>query len=174
MKLSALHYILSHCRHSSVRQWALWLTLLVSVQFNNSMMSDSLWPHELQHTRLPFHCQLPEPAQTHIHQVGDAIQPSHPLSSPSPAFSISQHQGLSQWISSLYQVAKVLELQLQHQSLQWIFRTDFLYDWLVGSLWSPRDSQESSPSPKFKSINFSALGFLYDPYMTTEKNHSID
>ena len=62
-----------------------------------------------------------------IHWVSDAIQPSHPLSSPSPpAFNLSQHQGLFQWVSSSHQVAKVLEFQLQHQSFQWIFRTDFL------------------------------------------------
>ena len=76
---------------------------------------------------LPVHHHLPELAQTHVHWVSDAIQPSHPLSSPSPpAPNPSQHQGLFQWVSSLYQVAKGLELQLQHQSFQWIFRTDFL------------------------------------------------
>ena len=69
---------------------------------------------------------LPEFAQTHVHWVSDAIQPSHPLSSPSPAFNLSQHQGLFQWVSFSHQVAKGLELQLQHQSFQWIFRTDFL------------------------------------------------
>ena len=70
---------------------------------------------------------LPEFAQTHVYWVGDAIQPSHPLSSPSPlAFNLSQHQGLLQWVSSSHQVAKILELQLQHQSFQWIFRVDFL------------------------------------------------
>ena len=73
------------------------------------------------------HHQLPELAQTHVPQVGDAIQLSHPLSSPSlPAFSLSQHQGLFQGIRSSYQVAKVLEFQLQHQFFQYIFRTDFL------------------------------------------------
>ena len=73
------------------------------------------------------HHQLPELAQTHVCQVGDAIQPSNPLSSPSPpAFSLSPNQGLFQWVSSSHQVSKVLELQLQHQSFQWIFRTDFL------------------------------------------------
>ena len=73
---------------------------------------------------LPVHHQLPELAQTHVHWVTDAIQPSHPLSSPSPpAFSLSQHQGLFQWVSSLHQEAIVLDLQLQHQSFQ--FRTDF-------------------------------------------------
>ena len=75
----------------------------------------------------PDHHQLPELSQTHVHRVGDAIQPSHLLSSPSlPAFSLFQHQGLFQWVSSSHQVAKVLALQLQHQSFQWIFRTDFL------------------------------------------------
>ena len=73
----------------------------------------------------PVHHQLPELTQTRVHQVGEAIQPSHPLLSPSlPATSFSQHQGLFQWVSSLHHVAKVLELQ--HQSFQWIFRVDFL------------------------------------------------
>ena len=88
-----------------------------------------------------LHC-LPELAQTHVHLVGNAIQPSHPLSSPfPPAFNLSQHQGLFQWVSSSNQVAKLLELQLQHQSSQWIFRTDILYDGLVGSPCTPRYSQ---------------------------------
>ena len=73
------------------------------------------------------HHQLLELVQTHVCRIGDAIQPSHPLSSPSPpAFNLSQHQGLLQWSSSSYQVAKVLELQLHHRSFQWIFRTIFL------------------------------------------------
>ena len=76
---------------------------------------------------LPVHHQLPELTQTHVHWVSDAIQPSHPLFSPSPlAFNLSQHQGLFKWVNSLHQVAKVLEFQLQHQSLQLIFRTNFL------------------------------------------------
>ena len=76
---------------------------------------------------LPVHHQHPEFTQTHVHWVSDAIQSSHPLSSPSPpVFNLSQHQDLFQWVSSLYQLAKVLEFQLQHQSFQWIFRTDFL------------------------------------------------
>ena len=67
---------------------------------------------------------LPELAQTHVHWVSDAIQPS---SSVIPfSFNLSQHQGLFQWVSSSHQVAKILELQLQHQSFQWIFRVDFL------------------------------------------------
>ena len=83
---------------------------------------------------LPVHYQILEFTQTHVHWVGDAIQPSHPLSSPSPpALNLSQHQGLFQWVSSSHQVANVLEFQLQHQSFQWIFSTDFLEDGLVGS-----------------------------------------
>ena len=75
----------------------------------------------------PVRHKLPELIQTHIHQVSDAIQPSHPLSSPSPpAFSLFQHQGLFQWVSSSHHVAIVLEFQLQHQSFQWMFRTYFL------------------------------------------------
>ena len=108
--------------------------------------------------------------------VSDAIQPSHPLSSPSPpAFNLSQHHSFLM-SCSLHQVAKVL--QLQHQSFQWIFRTDFLYDWLVWSPCCPWDSQESSPAPQFKSINSSALSLLYSPTLTSIhdywKNHSFD
>ena len=76
---------------------------------------------------LPVHHQLPEFTQTHVHRVGDALQPSHPLLSPSPpAPNPSQHQGLFQWVSSWHEVAKVLEFQLQHQSFQWTPRTDLL------------------------------------------------
>ena len=77
---------------------------------------------------LPVHHQLPEFTQTHsVHRVSDAIQPSHPLSSPSaPAPNPSQHHSLFQWVNSLHQVAKVLEFQLQHQSFQWTPRTDLL------------------------------------------------
>ena len=116
----------------------------------------------------PVHHQLPELAQMHVHRISDVIQPSHPMSSPSPpAFNLSQHQGLFQWASSSNQVARVLEFQLQHQSFQWIFTTDFLLDWLVWSPCSPRDSQESFPKPQFKSINSSALRFLYRPTLTS-------
>ena len=81
---------------------------------------------------LPVHHQLPESTQTHVHCVGDAIQPSHPLSSPSPpAFNLSQNQGLFKWVSSPHQVAQVLEFQLQHQSFQWTPRLiSFRMDWL--------------------------------------------
>ena len=107
---------------------------------------------------------LLELAQTHVHWVSDNIQTSHPLSPPSsPAFNLSQHQGLFQWAGSSHQLAKVLELQLQHQSFQWIFRVDFLYGGLIWSPYSPRVSQESSPTPQFKSTDSLALSFLYGP-----------
>ena len=127
----------------------------------------------------PVHHQLLELAQTHFHRVGDAIQQSHPLSSPSsPAFNLARHQGLFQWVTS-YQMAKVLEFQLQHQSFQLMFRTDFLKDWFIWSpCKSPGDSQESSPIPQFKSINSSVLSSFYSPTFTSIhdywKNHSID
>ena len=128
---------------------------------------------------LPVHHQLPEFTQTHVHLVGDAIQPSHLLLSPSPpALNLSQHQGLFRWVSCLHQLAKVLEFQLQHQSFQWTPRTDLLLDVLVASPCRPRDSQESSPTPQFKSINSSALSFLYGPTLTSIhyywKNHRFD
>ena len=92
---------------SSVAQWCL-----------------SLRPMDWSTPGFPVLHQLLELAQTHVHRVSDAIQPSHPLSSPSPpTFNLSQHQDIFQWVSSLNQVAKVLEFQLQHQSFQWIFRT---------------------------------------------------
>ena len=103
------------CPHQSVSQ---------SVQLLLLTLCD---PMNCSTPGLPVHHQLSESIQTHVHWVGDAIQPSHPLSSPSPpTFNLSQHQGLFQWVSSSYQVAEVLEFQLQHQSFQWIFRTDFL------------------------------------------------
>ena len=128
---------------------------------------------------LPIHHQLLEFTQTHVHRVGDAIQPSHPLSSPSPpAPNPSQHQGLFQWVNSSHEVAKVLEFQLQHQSFQWTPRTHLLEDGLVGFPCIPRDSQESSPTPHLKSINFSALNLLHNPTLTSIhdhwKNHSLD
>ena len=127
---------------------------------------------------LPVYHRLPDFNQTHVHWVGDAIQPSHPLLPHSPpALNLSQNQGLFQWVSCSHLVAKVLELQFQHQSFQWIFRVDFFYDWLI---WSPcyrRDCQESSPTPQFKSINLQCSAFfmvqLSHPYMTTGKTIAL-
>ena len=100
------------------------------VQLCCSVVSDTLQSHGMQHTRLPFYHQLLE--LTKLMSIESEMQPSHPLLSPSPpTFNLSQHQGLFKWVGSLPQVAKVLEFQLQHQSFQWIFRTDFLrVDWL--------------------------------------------
>ena len=79
----------------------------------------------------PVRHQLLEPSKIHVHWVGDAIQPSHPLSSPSqPTFNLSQHQGLFQWISSFHQAAKVLEFQLQHKSFNQDWLPLALTDWM--------------------------------------------
>ena len=92
----------------------MWYDILSSVQFSRSVTSDSLWPHELQHTRPP--CPLPTPefhSEAHAHWVSDVIQLSYPLVSPSPpAPNPSQHQSLFQWVNSSREVAKVLEFQL--------------------------------------------------------------
>ena len=117
---------------------------------------------------LLVHHQLPEFTQIHVRWVGDAIQPSHPLSSPfPPAPKPSQHQGLFQWVNSSHEVGKVLEFQLQHNSFQRNPRAD-LQNGLVRSPCSPRDSQESSPTPQFKSINSLALSFLHSPTLTSK------
>ena len=109
---------------------------------------------------LPFHHELPKFTQTHVHWVHDTTQPSHPLLSPSPpSLNLSQHQGLFKWVSSLHQVSKVLEFQLQHQSLPMNIQ-----DWLY--LLAVQGKLESSPTPKFKSINPSTLSFVYSPTLT--------
>ena len=105
--------------------------LLVSFQFSSVQSLSHVrllaTPWTAARPGLPVHHQFPESTQTHVHRVGDDIQPSHPLSSPSPpALNLSQHQGLFQWVSSSHQVAKVLEFQLQHESFQWTPRTDIL------------------------------------------------
>ena len=156
------------------------MSIIVMFQFSSVPQSCPTLcdPMDCSTQGFPVHHQLPELAQTHVHQVGDAIQPSHPLSSRSPAFSPSQNQGLFQWGSYLHQLAKVLEFQFHHQSFQWKFTTDLLSDGLVGSPCSPRDSQETSPTPQFKSINSLVLSFLYGPTLTSIhdhwKNHSFD
>jgi len=149
-----------------------------SVQFSCSVVSDCFRPHGLHHTRPP--CLSPTPrAYSNSCPLSRWCHPtiSSSLSPSPPTFNLSQHQGLSQWVSSSHQVAKVLEFQLQHQSFQWIFRTDLLQNGLLGSPCSPRDSQESSPTPQFKSINSLTLNFLYYPTLTSihdyKKNHSL-
>ena len=171
------------------------ISLYYSVQFSCSVESDSLLPHGLQHTRLP--CPSPTPgACSNSCPLSWWCHPTIsssvvPISSCLQSFPASGSFQMSQfftsggqsirvfkWVSSSHQVAKVLEFQLQHQSFQWIFRTDFLEDGLVGSPCNPRDSQESSPTPQFKSIKSTVLSFLYSPTLTSIhdywKNHSFD
>ena len=103
--------------------------LQMLVQFSSVTQSCPALCVPMNHSTLGLlvHHQHPESTQTHVYRVGDAIQSFHPLLSLSPpALNLSQHQGLFQWVSSSHEVAKVLEFQLQHQSFQWIFRTDFL------------------------------------------------
>ena len=93
-------------------------------------------PMDLQHTMLPCPSLFHRFAQIHVHWVSDAIQPSHSVPPSSPlSFNLSQNQGLFWWVVSLHQVAKSLELQLQHRSFQWIFRADFLYKSIVLYVW---------------------------------------
>ena len=97
------------------------------VQFSPSVPSDFCDQMDCSTPGFSAHHKLPDFPQTHVHWASDAIQPSHPLSSLSPpVINLSQNQCLSWWVSSSHQVATVSEFQLQHQSFQWIFRTDSL------------------------------------------------
>ena len=127
---------------------------------------------------LPVHHQLPESIQTHVHWIGEAIQPSHPLSSASPpALNLSQHQGLFKWVSFSHQVVKILEFQLQHQSFQWTPRTDLLrMDWLdllavQGTLKSLPQHHTSKASLLRHSAFFTVQ--LSHPYMTPGKTIAL-
>ena len=135
-------FLLSECKHLFLYFnncflsffLSFWLSCLFgsfahSVQFSSVAQSCPTLrdPMDCSTPGLPVHHQIPRFTQTHVHWVGDAIQPSHPLLFPSPtALNLSQHQGLFKWVSSSHQVAKVLEFQLQHQSFQWTPRTYLL------------------------------------------------
>ena len=109
-------------------RYSLFIYLFYSVQFSSVTQPCPTLCDPTDRSMLGFlvHHQLPELTQTHVHWVSDAIEPSHPLSSPSPpTFNLSQHQSLFKGVSSLHQVSKVLECQLQHQSCQWVFTVDF-------------------------------------------------
>ena len=109
----------------------MWLVKLVQFSLVTQLCLTLCDPMDCSMPGLPVHHLLPEFTQTHVHWVGDAIQPSHPLLPPSPAFNLSQHQGLFKWVGSSHQVAEGLEFHLQHQSFQWTPRTDlFRMDWL--------------------------------------------
>ena len=151
---------------------------LLLLLFSRSVVSDSLRPHGLQHAGFPVLHHHPEFVQIHVHRVGDAIQPSHPLSSPSPpASNLSQHQGLFQCVSSSYQVTKGLELQLQHQPFQWIFRIYFFYiSWL--DLFAVQEALKSlfqHHSSKVSILWCWAFFMvqLSHPYMTTGKTTAL-
>ena len=137
-----------------------------SVQFSSVAQSCPTLCNPVNHSTpgLPVHHQLPEFSQTHVHRVSDGIQPSYPLSSPFPPTpNHSKHQSLFQWVNSSHEVAKVLEFQLCNHSSQRNPRADLLENGLVRSPCSPRGSQESSPTPQFKSISSSALSLLPSP-----------
>ena len=167
---------------TSLVHWIWWLQLqyISLVQFSCSVMSDTLPPHGLQQAKLP--CPSPTPSvysnSCPLNQwchptISSSVIPFSSCLQSSPA---SGSFPVSQWVSSSHQVAKLLKLQLHHQCFQWIFRTDFLYDWLIWSPCSPRDSQESSPTPQFKTSILQRSAFfmvqLSHPYMTW-KNHSF-
>ena len=143
----------------------------------SSVASNSLRPLDCSTPGFFVHPRPLEPIQTLVHWVSDAIQPSHPLSSPCPAFNLSQHQGLFQRVSSasggqsngVSASTSLLPMNTQDWSpLGWT-------GWISSQ---SKDSQESSPTPQFKSINSSVLSFLYSPYLTSIhdywKNHSFD
>ena len=140
LALSIKNYKQLKCSSTSERKNKLWFIYIleyysaikrnrVLIQFSSvTQLCLTLWDSmDCSMPGFPVYHQLLELTQTYVHWVGDAIQLSHPLLSPSPpAFNLSQHQGLFQWVSSSHQVAKVLEFQLQHQSFQWTPRTDLL------------------------------------------------
>ena len=152
-----------------------------SVQFSSVQSLSRVWlcdPMNCSTPGHPVHHQLPKFTETNVHRVSDAIQPSYPLSSPSPSARKSLPASGSFPMSHLFawggQSTGVSALAsfLPKSTQDWS-----LLNGLVGSPWSPRDSQESSPTPQFKSINSSALSFLHSPTLTSihdhRKNHSL-
>ena len=129
-------------------------------------------------TGLPVHHQLLEFTQTHVHRVGDAIQPSHPLSSPSPPAPSLPASGSFPMSQLFTSGGHSIGFSASASVLSMNTWTGLLQDRLVASPCNPRDSQESSPTPQFKSINFSALSFLHSPPLTSIhdhwKNHSLE
>ena len=157
------------------------LAFIVSSEVNNKFSSVGQLcptlcsPMDCSTPSLPVYHQFLECTQTHSQwchpTISSSVVPFSRLQSFPESVSFK-------WVSSLHQVAKVLEFQLQNQSFQWIFRNDFLQDGLVWSPWSPTVSQESSPTPQFRSINSLVLSFLYSPTLTSIhdnwKNHSLN
>ena len=143
--------------------------------FSCSVVSDSLHPMDCSIPGFPVLHQLPELTQTHVHQVDDAIQPSHPLLSPFPVFNLSQHQGLFRWVTSSHQVAKVLNFSISFSD-EYLGLISFRMDWL--DLLAVQGTLKSLLQPQFQSISSSALSFLHSPTLTSIhdqwKNHSVD
>ena len=139
--------------------------------FSHSVISDSLRNCGLQHTRLPCPPSSPRACPNSC-PLSQWCHPTYLV-----AFNFFQYQGLLKSVRSSHQVAKVLEFQAQHQSFQWIFRTDFLYDWLIWSPWSPRDSQSLLQHHNSKaSILWHSAFFMVQlshPYMTTGKTIAL-
>ena len=141
-----------------------------------SVVSNSLQPHELQHARPPCLSPTPGVYPNSCHWLSDAMQPSHLLSSPSPpTFNLSQHQSLFKWVSSLHQVAKVLEFQLEHQSFQWTPRTYLVrMNWL--DLLAVQGTLKSLQHHGSKASVLCSAFFtvkLSHPYMTTGKTIAL-
>ena len=130
-------------------------------------MSNSLQPHGLQHSRFPCLSYLLEFAQTHVHWVDDAIQLSHPLSSPSPpAVNLSQLQDLFQWVGSSHQVAKVLSFSFSiSPSNEYSGLIFFIIVWF--DVFTAQGTLKSPPALQFESINSFTLSFLYGPTLTS-------
>ena len=150
---------------------------MLSAQFTRSFVSNSLRPHEPQHSGLPVHHQLPESTQTHVHWVSDAIQPSHLLSSPSPALNLSLHQGLFKWVSSSFRCPKYWSFSFnispsnEHPGLI-VFRLDWLD--LLEVQGTPKNVLQHHSS-KVSILQRSAFFIvqLSHPYMTTGKTIAL-
>ena len=153
--------------------------LYSSVQFSHSVVSDSLWPHELQHVRPP--CPSTNFQNSPKLMSIESVMPSNHLNLCHPLFllpSFPPSIRVFSNVSSSHQVPKYWSFSFKIGPSKWIPRTDLFLDGLVGSPCGPRDSQESSPTPQFKSINSLVLSFLYGPTLTSIhdywKNHSLD
>ena len=163
-----LEYFHAYCQ---LRAFLRVFVCISSVHFSHSVMSDSLWPHSLQHSRLP--CPSPTPgAHSKSCQLSRWCHPTIsssvvPFSSCLQSFPSSGSFLRSQFFASDVRSTRV---SASAQSFQWIFRTDFLQDRLVWSPCCPRDSQESSPAPQFKGVNSSVLSLLYGPVLTWDQN----
>ena len=150
------------------------MLLISSVKFSHSVVSDSLQPHGLQHTRFPCPSATPGATQTHVHHVGDVNQPSHPLSSPSPpAFNPSQQQGFSNESDLHIRWPKYWSFSFSIRPSNEYSGLIFLGNKLFWSPYSPGNSQESSPIQQLKSINSSVISLVYGPALIHDYQKTI-